>query len=92
MPELLELAHLVDQHRVPEMQIRCRGVEARLDAQRHAARQFALELGGQQHFVRAARQLDQLWGEAPRVRILNHSGERYSKDAGTVAKDRAWRR
>ena len=29
--ELLELPHLVDEHRMPEMQVRCRRIEARLD-------------------------------------------------------------
>jgi len=33
MPQLLELLELLDQHRVTEMQVRCRGIEAGLDAQ-----------------------------------------------------------
>ncbi len=37
MPELLELAQLVDENGVAKVQIRCGGVEARLDAQRLAA-------------------------------------------------------
>ena len=44
MAEFLELPHLVDEHRVPEMQIRRGGIEARLDAQRLAASSFRQQL------------------------------------------------
>ena len=37
VPELLELAHLVEQHRVPEVQVGRRRIEARLHLQRRAA-------------------------------------------------------
>ena len=33
MPKFLELAHLVDEHGMPKMQVRRRRIEARLDAQ-----------------------------------------------------------
>ena len=61
MAEILELPHLVDQHRVAEVQVRRGGVEAGLNPQRLAALQLAFELRGQQQVLRAARQLDHLF-------------------------------
>ena len=57
MPELLELAHLVEQHRVPEMQVRRRRIESRLDLERTAALQLLLELRACQHFAGATLEL-----------------------------------
>ena len=68
--ELLELAHLVEQHRVPEVQIRRGRVEARLDAQRHAAQQLLREVGAREHLVRATFELCDLLLE-----IHRHSRE-----------------
>ena len=59
--ELLELAHLVDQHRVPEVQIGRGGIESGLDLQRRAALELALQLAGQQQVLRTARQLGHLF-------------------------------
>ena len=44
MPQLLELAHLVEQHGVAEMQIRCGGIETGFHPQRHAGGQARFEL------------------------------------------------
>jgi len=51
VPELLELAHLVDEHRVSEMQVGRRRIEARLDTQRLATRELAGELRLDQQFL-----------------------------------------
>ena len=40
MAQILELAHLVDQHGMAQVQVRRGRVEARLDAQRSAGREF----------------------------------------------------
>ncbi len=40
VPGVLELPHFIEQHGVPEMQIRRGGIEPRLDVQRFAALQF----------------------------------------------------
>jgi hypothetical protein len=45
MPQLLELAHLVDEDRVAEVQVRGSGVEPGLNAQRRAPRQLFFEVG-----------------------------------------------
>jgi hypothetical protein len=57
VPVLLELAHLVEQHRVPEMQVGRRRIEPRLDAQRRAALHFLRQLLLGEHLVRAALEL-----------------------------------
>ena len=57
MTELLELAHFVQQHRVPEVQIRRGRIEAGLDAQRHAASELAAQVRGGEHFVRTTFEL-----------------------------------
>src|SRR5204862_498283 len=54
VPQLLELAHFVEQHRVPEMQDGRRGIEARLHAQVHATLELAHQLGADAPPVRAA--------------------------------------
>ena len=58
--ERLELAHLVDEHRVPEMQVGRGRIEARLDAQRLAARQLLHELALDEHFAGPAQQFGNL--------------------------------
>ena len=55
--ELLKLAHLVDQHRVAQVQVGCRGIEARLDAQRLPRAELVLQLRGHQQVLRPAREL-----------------------------------
>ena len=58
MAEVLQLAHLVEHHRVAEVQVGRGRVEAELDAQRRAAlfgaRQFLREFGFDQEFVDTA--------------------------------------
>ena len=67
MAELLELAHLVDEHRVAQMQIRCGRIEPRLDAQRLATRQFLLEFGLDEQLRRPAAKFVQLIFDAVHV-------------------------
>ncbi len=57
MPELLELAHLVEQHRVPDVQVGSCRIEARLHPQRRAAPELLREVGRGQHLMRAALKL-----------------------------------
>ena len=47
VPQVLELAHLVQHHRVAQVQIRRRGIQPQLDAQRPVLLQAAPELGSQ---------------------------------------------
>jgi hypothetical protein len=54
MPELLQLAELVEQHRVTEVEVGSRRVEARLDAKRDALRKPRHELRLDQQLVGAA--------------------------------------
>ena len=61
MPELLELPHLVDEHGVPEMQIGCRRIEARLDPQRTPTRQFPFQVRREQDLVGTAGELRHLF-------------------------------
>ena len=58
MAKILEVPELVDQHRVPEMQIRSRWIKAGLDPQRPAALQLVNQFRLDQQFFRPA--LDQL--------------------------------
>jgi len=51
VPLLLELAQLVQQDSVPQVQVRRRRVEARLDPERPARLQFFDELGLDQQLV-----------------------------------------
>ena len=44
MSLLLKLPHLVEQHRMAQMQIRRSGIEARLDPERRAASKLANEV------------------------------------------------
>ena len=60
VPELLKLTHFVQKHRVPEVQIRRRRVEARLDAQRPPLAQLRQKLGLDEHLARAALDLGKL--------------------------------
>ncbi len=57
MPHVLQLAHLVQHHRVAQVDVGRGGVQPQLDAQRHAggaaAGQLADELGFDQEFVAA---------------------------------------
>ena len=69
MPQVLKLLHLVEQHRMPEMQVGRGGIEAGLDAQRPAFRQ---PLGQQflgNDLGRAA--LDDVEGFAHRCRMIH---------------------
>jgi predicted TIM-barrel fold metal-dependent hydrolase len=60
VPELLELAHFVKQHGMPQVQIRRRRIEARLDAQRLPLFQLAQELGLDEDIARPALDLGEL--------------------------------
>jgi hypothetical protein len=53
-PEVLELPHFVEQHRMAQMQVRRRGIEARLDAQGATELEPGLELITLQDLVRTA--------------------------------------
>jgi len=61
VPELLELAHLVDEHRVPKMQIGRSRIEPRLDAQRLAALELLDQFGFDEQLGGAASDLVQLF-------------------------------
>ncbi len=61
MTEPLEQRHLVDEHRVPEVQVGRGRVEAGLDAQRLAALQLLLEIGLEQDFGGAAAEFGELF-------------------------------
>ena len=54
MAEVLHLAHLVQHHRVAEMDVRRGGIEAELDAQRLAAGELVRDLGLDDELVGAA--------------------------------------
>ena len=54
MAEVLQLAQLVDQHRVTEVQVRRGRIEARLDAQRFTRLQSVDQFGLDQQFFAAA--------------------------------------
>ncbi len=54
MAQLLELTQLVDQHRVPQVQVRGGRVEAGLDAQRLAALELLNQFRLDQYFFRTA--------------------------------------
>ena len=54
MAEVLELAHLVDDHRVAQVQVRRGGIEPDLHAQRSVEPETLLELLRLGDFVRAA--------------------------------------
>ena len=53
VPQVLQLAHLVEDHRVAEVQVRRRGVESRLHAQRPALGELAREVLLEDQLVRA---------------------------------------
>ena len=53
VPELLELPHLVEQHGVPEMQIRSGGIEPRLHPKGLAPRELAAQVLFQDELVGA---------------------------------------
>ena len=63
MPEVLHLAHLVQHHRVPEMDVRRGRVEAELDPQRRAARELVRDLALDEEFVGAALEHGELVGD-----------------------------
>ncbi len=60
VPELLELAHLVQKNRMPQMKVRGRWVEACFNPQRPTQGQSVLELAFEQYFFGAAAELPQL--------------------------------
>ena len=60
MTQLLELAHLVDQDRMSNVQIWCRRIKARFNEQWPAKFEFCLESVLGQYLVGAARQLCKL--------------------------------
>ena len=62
MTVLLELAHLVDEHGVPQMQIWRRRVKARFDDQWTTACEFAHQVSLGEDFLRTAAQFGQLLG------------------------------
>ena len=67
MPEILELAHLVQQHGVAEMKIRCRGIEAGFDLERTPLPQFFAEFGLSQDLIGATCKLSQLCRDVSHV-------------------------
>ncbi len=60
MAQLLKLAHLVDEHRMAQMQIGRGGVEAGLDAQGFAPLQALSKLGLDQNLIGSSPYLDHL--------------------------------
>jgi hypothetical protein len=54
MSEILKLAHLVDEDRVPKVQIRRRGIKSRLDPQRTSLRKFFREFGFDDQLIAAS--------------------------------------
>ena len=71
MAQLLELAQLVDHHRMPEMQVGRRRVEAQLHAHGRVALELAHQLALDDQFLTAA--LDQLKGlRNGRLVVLPH--------------------
>ena len=60
MPQVLKLTHLVDDHRMADMQIGCRRIKTYLDTQRFAGLQFLLQILDLDDFFGAPR--DQLEG------------------------------
>ena len=60
MTKRLELAHLVDEHRMTEVKIRSGRIEASLDPQGLSACEFLHELGFDEHLLGAAHQLADL--------------------------------
>jgi hypothetical protein len=66
--EILEVPQLVDQHGMPEMQVRCGRIEAGLDAQGPAGLQLFDEFGLDQQFVGAALDQRQLGVDIDHVR------------------------
>ena len=84
MAQLLELAHLVEQHGVTEVQVRRSGIEAGLDPQRAAKFQPRFQLVALEDFIAAAGNLIQdglqigggLWGHgqfSPAASAAPHS-------------------
>jgi hypothetical protein len=73
VPQRLELPHLVHEHHVPQMQVRPRGVEARLDAERAPLGKALREVGLDVQVHDAALELGQLFGRAEGVRIRHGS-------------------
>jgi len=51
MSEFLKLSHFVDQHGMPEVQVRSRWIKAGLDPQWLAAPQFFLQIRLKQDFI-----------------------------------------
>jgi hypothetical protein len=70
MPQLLKLAHLVDQDRMPEMQVRCRRVKARLYSERPAQPELFLEAVLGQDLVRSAGQFRDMFVDGAHRREL----------------------
>ena len=56
MAQVLELAELLQDHRVAEVNVRRRGVQTELHAQRTALRELALELAGREAVDGVARE------------------------------------
>ena len=81
--ELLELPHLVEQYRVAQMQVRRRGIEARLHLQRLAPLEFLDQLRADQHLVRATMQLCNLFLESRR-HFVNPSPVSVPQGGGSV--------
>jgi len=77
--KLLELPHFVEQHRVPEMQVRCRRIEAGLDAQRLTSTQLADQLVNDEHLLGTPLELRQLGLE------ISHSRTTSICNRGTAA-------
>ena len=90
MPELLKLAHLVDQHRVTEMKVGSRRIESSLDAQRLASLKLGNQLRLDEHLISAPldhRQLllNRLHGNA---RTIHYKGRQPYNIAGRLQTSR----
>jgi hypothetical protein len=73
VPEQLELAHLVDQHRMPQVQVGRGRVEAGLDVERLATGEFAGQVRLEQDLVGPAPEFDQLFGRVQHESLPHHA-------------------
>ena len=71
--EVLEAAHLGEQHRVPEVQVGRRGIESRLHPQWHAPAELLPQISSREHLIGTALKLCDLFLEVhviPVKRVL----------------------
>ena len=86
MAERLELPHLVDQHRVSQVQVGRRGIEAGLDPQRPAAGQPLAQFVLEQDFLRAAANACQLLVDLAHRPIIHRPSAAASIPESTAAR------